>query len=30
MATAGLNLIYPVDLHDKEVTHLPFVTKGPQ
>jgi hypothetical protein len=30
MAVVASNSIYPIDLHDEEVTHLPFVTKGPR
>jgi hypothetical protein len=30
MATVASNLIYPVDLHDEKVIHLPFATKGPR
>jgi hypothetical protein len=28
MATATSNSIYPVNMHDEKVTHLPFATKG--
>jgi hypothetical protein len=28
MATTTSNSIYPVNMHDEKVTHLPFATKG--